>query len=264
MTTTTLYQNYYNLTFIPITSNPNTSKSERLFVTTDILFTNAVAAIIASGVLVLNLRLNFIVVCAMESSKSYITVYNYKEKLGLTGKTVYFYGGNIGHAQDMMNIVRLAKNMQNEKNAHFVLVGAGDEVELVREAVKQEKFDNMTLLPSVSQDAFKQMLAEFDVGLFTLHKDHSTHYFPGKPLSYMVQELPILGSINAGNDLKETIEEAGAGLVTVNGEDEKLFKNALKLLDDNKRREMGNNARKLLESTFSVEIAANQILKSIS
>lgn len=188
---------------------------------------------------------------------------NYKKKLGLVGKTVYFYGGNIGHAQDMMNIVRLAINMREEEQAHFVLVGAGDEVELVKEAIEQEALNNITLLPSVSQHEFKQMLAEFDVGLFTLHKDHITHNFPGKLLGYMVQELPILGSINAGNDLKEIVEEAGAGLVTVNGEDEVLYANALKLLHDKEyRKQMGMDARQLLESTFSVEAAARQILKS--
>lgn len=187
----------------------------------------------------------------------------YKKQLGLEEKTVYFYGGNIGYAQDMMNIVRLAKNMQNEKNAHFVLVGAGDEVELVREAIKQEKLDNMTLLPAVSQDKFKQMLAEFDVGLFTLHKDHSAHNFPGKLLGYMVQELPILGSINQGNDLKEIVEEAGAGMVTVNGEDDVLYTNALKLLDDEYREKIGQNASKLLASMFSVEAATKQIVKNV-
>ncbi len=188
----------------------------------------------------------------------------YKNKLGLEEKIVYFYGGNIGHAQDMMNIVRLAQNMQNENKAHFVLVGAGDEVTLVREAIEKEHLRNMTLLSSVTQEAFKQMLAEFDVGLFTLHKDHSTHNFPGKLLGYMVQELPILGSINPGNDLKEIVEESGAGLVSINGEDEKLLENALKLLDESYRKEIGENAKKLLEDTFSVEAAASQILKDVS
>ena len=188
---------------------------------------------------------------------------NYKKKLGLEEKVVYFYGGNIGHAQDMMNIVRLAKNMKNETKVHFVLVGAGDEVELVREAMEKEQLNNMTLLPSVTQDEFKQMLAEFDVGLFTLHKEHSTHNFPGKLLGYMVQELPILGSINQGNDLKEIVEEAGAGLVTVNGEDRLLHENALKLMDDEYRKQIGQNASKLLESTFSVEAAVEQILLSV-
>lgn len=184
----------------------------------------------------------------------------YRRTLGLEDKVVYFYGGNLGHAQDMMNIVRLAINIQHESEAHFVLVGAGDEVELMREAIEKEKLHNMTLLPAVSQEEFKQMLAEFDVGLFTLHKEHSTHNFPGKLLGYMVQELPILGSINAGNDLKEIVEDAGAGLVTINGEDEALLGNALKLLDDDYRQRIGKNAKKLLQDTFSVEAAAKQIV----
>jgi glycosyltransferase involved in cell wall biosynthesis len=186
--------------------------------------------------------------------------YDYKKKLGLVGKTIYFYGGNIGHAQDMMNIIRLAKNMQKEVDAHFVLVGAGDEVELVRDAIEKEQLNNMTLLPSVKQDVFKQMLAAFDVGLFTLHKEHSTHNFPGKLLGYMVQELPILGSINEGNDLKEVVEDAHAGLVTVNGEDDTLFENSLKLMNKTYRKQIGKNARKLLDSTFSVKATVKKIV----
>jgi glycosyltransferase involved in cell wall biosynthesis len=188
---------------------------------------------------------------------------NYKEQLGVDDKIVYFYGGNIGLAQDMMNIVRLAKNMKDEKKAHFVLVGNGDEVKLVRDSIKKENITNMTLLPSVNQNEFKKMLLDFDVGLFTLHKNHSTHNFPGKLLGYMVQKLPILGSINKGNDLKEIVESANAGLITINGEDNVLYQNAVKLLEDIYRKKMGENANRLLESTFSVPVAAKQILDNI-
>lgn len=97
----------------------------------------------------------------------------------------------------MMNIVRLAENLLDEKAAHFVLVGKGDEVELVRAAIEEKHLSNMTLLPPVSQDEFKLMLAEFDIGLFSLHKDHVTHNFPGKLLGYMVQQKPILGSFGS-------------------------------------------------------------------
>lgn len=188
----------------------------------------------------------------------------YRQELGLEGKIVYFYGGNIGYAQDMMNIVRLAKNMQDETKAHFVLVGAGDEVELVENAIKEQGLTNMTLLPAVSQEEFKQMQAEFDIGLFSLHRGHVTHNFPGKLLGYMVQSMPILGSVNPGNDLKETVEAAGAGLISDNGEDAVLLENALKLLhDEDFRKTMGEKSRQLLSDTFSVEAVARQMLKHI-
>ena len=185
----------------------------------------------------------------------------YRHKLGLEEKVVFFYGGNIGHAQDMMNIVRLAQSLKDEQSAHFVLVGRGDEVALVRDAMEANQMDNITLLPPVSQDEFKQMLSEFDIGLFTLHKGHTTHNFPGKLLGYMVQSLPILGSINKGNDLKAIIETSKAGLISINGEDEVLFKNALKLLNDNMYRiQMGENAKKLLSKMFSVKSAVDKIV----
>jgi hypothetical protein len=120
---------------------------------------------------------------------------------------------------------------------------------------------NLSLLPAVSQGEFKKMLAEFDIGLFTLHRDHTTHNFPGKLLGYMVQRMPILGSINSDNDLKPVVENAGAGLITSNGDVEGLLKNALKLLhDETLRTQMGENANKLLNEQFSVASAVDKII----
>jgi len=187
----------------------------------------------------------------------------YRKELELEDKVVFFYGGNMGHAQDMMNIVRLAIGLKKYNEAHFVLVGAGDEVELIGEAINKNNLTNMTLLPAVNQDEFKQMLSEFDVGLFTLNRDHVTHNFPGKLLGYMVQSMPILGSINPGNDLKNIIDEYEAGYISVNGEDNVFLKNAVKLLEESERVRVGNNANKLLYSKFSVEAASQQILVSL-
>ena len=188
-------------------------------------------------------------------------VFKYKKELELEDKVVFFYGGNMGYAQDMMNIIRLAIGLQNYDKAHFVLVGAGDEVELIREAIKQNDLKNITLLPAVNQDEFKQMLAEFDVGLFTLNKNHITHNFPGKLLGYMVQSMPILGSINPGNDLKNIVDEYEAGYISINGEDYLFLENAIKLLEESERVRIGKNANKLLSAKFSVKSASNQILK---
>ena len=184
----------------------------------------------------------------------------YKKLYNLENKIVYFYGGNMGHAQDMMNIVRLAQNMKNHPDAHFVLVGAGDEVELIENKIIEDDIKNITLLPSVNQEEFKEMLSEFDIGLFTLNYNHQTHNFPGKLLGYMCESKPILGSVNPNNDLKDVIESANAGYISITGQDELLYENAVKLLDEKTRINIGENANNLLDRLFTVKSIAKQIL----
>lgn len=118
----------------------------------------------------------------------------------------------------------------------------------------------VTKLASVDQDEFKLILSEMDIGLFSLSARHSSHNFPGKLLGYMVQSLPILGSVNAGNDLLDIVNQNNAGLIHINGEDDKLYHSALLLLQDiNVRRKLGMGSNTLLKEQFSVESAAQTI-----
>jgi glycosyltransferase involved in cell wall biosynthesis len=187
---------------------------------------------------------------------------SYRSKLGLEGKIVYFYGGNIGSAQDMSQILRLAKNLSYYTEAHFLLVGAGDEFELIDRFIKSENLGNLTLLNSVSQDQFQRMLKEFDVGLFCLNRNHSTHNFPGKILGYLVHGLPVLGSVNPGNDLKMIIEDAYAGFVVESGDDVSFSKAAISLLNKDLRNQMSVNCQKLLSQKFSTQSAYARIVLS--
>lgn len=184
-----------------------------------------------------------------------------RSKLGLEGKVIYFYGGNIGHAQDMANLMRLANGMRKYTNAHFLFVGQGDEVELINKMASDWRLKNFTYLPSVNQNEFKEILAEVDIGLFSLSSQHTAHNFPGKLLGYMVQSLPILGSVNMGNDLLELVNQHGSGFITVNGDDEELLKNAILLYEDSAlRKQLGMNSYLLLEREFAVSTIAQKIL----
>lgn len=194
-----------------------------------------------------------------------IPVSHYRDQLGLKGKVVFFYGGNIGVAQDVDNMVRLAQDLRNEERAHFLFVGDGSESGRLRSMISGLGLANMTVHGAVAQDEYLAMLSEFDVGLISLDRRLRTQNFPGKMLGYMYHSLPILASINPGNDLREILEGHGAGLVSVNGEDNALRDNAIRLLrDEGLRRRMGLNARRLLDETFSVEAAAGQILSHFS
>jgi len=184
----------------------------------------------------------------------------FRRKLKLEEKVVLFYGGNIGQAQNMMNLVRLAKRLKSNKKAHFLFVGQGDEVDLILKEKEKYQLDNLTYLPPVDQKTYFQMLNDFDIGMFSLHPGHSTNNFPGKLLGYMKLSKPILGSVNANNDLKQIVNEGRGGFVFNSGEDDKLYKAAVKLIESRSLRlKLGNNGKKMLAKYFSVEQACRQI-----
>jgi glycosyltransferase involved in cell wall biosynthesis len=184
-----------------------------------------------------------------------------RSKLNLMDKVVLFYGGNMGVAQDMDNIIRLAARMRDDPRAHFLLVGDGSEAPRLRRQVQANSLHNVTIHPAVSQEDYLRLVGEFDVGLISLATSLTTHNVPGKMLTYMVHGLPILASINPGNDLKDIVEHGSAGLVSINGDDDLLTANARKLVNDAQARaEMGRNSRALLESKFSVSAAVDAVL----
>jgi len=189
---------------------------------------------------------------------------NIRRDYDLSEKVVFFYGGNLGHSNDMHNIMRLARNLIDHTDAHFLIIGQGDYFDWIKEVVVLWELRNVTVLPSVPQDEFKKILKEVDVGLFSLSKKHTAHNFPGKLLGYMVESIPILGSTNHGNDLLDLVNSAGAGYIHVNGNDDALAVSAVKLLKNKTvRLDCGTNSRALLMKRFSVESAFAKITSEL-
>jgi O26-antigen biosynthesis N-acetyl-L-fucosamine transferase len=197
-------------------------------------------------------------------SEPHVVHKNYRRQLGLNDKIIFFYGGNIGVAQDMDNIVRLAKRLASRTDIHFLLVGDGDEVARLNSEIEQSKLQNLKILPGVSQEDYFSMVSEFDVGLISLDSRLTSHNVPGKLLSYLYWGLPVLASVNLGNDLFSLINDSQAGFCFSNGDEENLYSAALRLADDaHLRHAWGRNGRQLLENTFSVEHAVNQIFDQL-
>ncbi len=186
----------------------------------------------------------------------------YRERLGLKEKVVFLYGGNLGVAQDLENIIRLAVRFTPHRHVHFLLVGDGSETSKLERIISERELSNIQILPPLPEREYMSMLAEADVGLISLDRRLKTHNLPGKLLGYMYCGKPLLSSINPGNDLLDLIENYQVGFCHVNGEDEKLFASAMKLANDAAlRARMGNNSRQLLERLFSAEKAVQQILR---
>jgi glycosyltransferase involved in cell wall biosynthesis len=185
----------------------------------------------------------------------------FREKYDLKEKVIFFYGGNVGIAQDMDNIVRIAMRLKDIPEAHFLLVGEGSEVSRLTKEIERLNIRNISIKPALEQKEYMELIADVDVGLISLDRKLKTHNFPGKMLGYMFHAKPILASINPGNDLEDILIMHDAGMVCHNGEDNDFYDKALRLIrDPDMRVRMGINGRNLMESTFSVSRAASQIL----
>lgn len=182
-------------------------------------------------------------------------------RLGLQDKVIFVYGGNLGVAQDIDNILRLAASLADEKNVAFLLLGEGSESDRIKREIETRKLANVVMHPAVPTGEYLDIVAECDVGVITLRRDLKTQNFPGKMLSYMELQKPMLASINPGNDLSAIIESRDAGLVCNNGEDEVFRQHTLTLARDRDLRlRMGMNAYRLLREQFDVSTAVRQIL----
>jgi O26-antigen biosynthesis N-acetyl-L-fucosamine transferase len=186
-----------------------------------------------------------------------------RQRLGLVDKIIFFYGGNIGVAQDLDNILRLASGMRAQEDVFFLLIGSGSEVERLKAEIARQEMNNIRILPPLAPKEYLQCLAESDVGLVSLDRRLTSHNFPGKLLGYVLCGKPVLASLNPGNDLIQFLHQTKAGLACINGDDDTLRAAALSLATEPElRQRLGNNARTLGDTTFSVQVIAKQILAS--
>ena len=179
----------------------------------------------------------------------------------LKDKFVLFYGGNIGLAQGIDSLLNLAKSLLNYTNIHFVFVGEGDSVKMILD----KQLTNVTHIHSLSQLDYFELVANFNVGLFSLHENHSAHNYPGKIWGYMSLNKPVIGVVNDGNDLRELINLNDAGLVCSHYEGiNKLTEHCLKLYSNKALlNRQGLNSSKIILN-FSPENTAIQIINSLN
>lgn len=187
-----------------------------------------------------------------------------RQELNLEDKIIFLYGGNIGVAQDIDNLLDLAKMLLERKEIVFLLVGDGTESKRLDGRIKNENIINTILLPSVTPEAFQGIVSESDVGLISLSRDLKTENYPGKIMSYMKSKKPMLASINDGNELFNMIHN-NSGYVALNGDHNLLLKYAIKMANNkSQREEMGMNGFRLLKNQFNVDSAVDKILDKIT
>lgn len=136
------------------------------------------------------------------------------ENTHLAGRKIFVYAGNMGIAQGMGVLLDLAESMQERKDLGFLFVGRGTGVQRLREGATARGLTNVAFHDEIHPSEIAGLYAQCHVGLVALDRRHKTHNVPGKFLSYMQGGLPVLASINPGNDMVRLINDRRIGRVT--------------------------------------------------
>lgn len=187
----------------------------------------------------------------------------------LAGRTIFVYAGNMGVAQGMTVLIDLAERLLYRTDIGFLFVGRGSDAQYLREDAKARSLDNVAFFDEIDPTEIPGLYAQCHIGIVALDTRHKTHNIPGKFLSYMQAGLPVLASINPGNDLEEMILSEKVGRVCNNHSVDTLQRLAIDLLNDvtttgNRNWAVSERCKALSAKLFSPEVAVKQILSALA
>lgn len=171
------------------------------------------------------------------------------------------FAGNIGEAQDFVNIIRAAELTKDTPQIKWIVVGDGRAREASEKEVKRLGLQNtVKFLGRHPVDVMPKFFALADIMLVTLtDKFIFSLTIPSKTQSYMAAAKPIVTMLSgAGSDV---VEDAKCGL-TGNAEDfEQLAVNVKKMFGMSKKElsEMGKNAYTYYKKYFEKDVVIDRI-----
>jgi glycosyltransferase involved in cell wall biosynthesis len=150
----------------------------------------------------------------------------------LAGRTIFVYAGNMGVAQGMGILIDLAERLHYRQDIGFIFVGRGSDFHILRDDAKKRELNNVIFYDEIASSEIPGLYAQCHVGIVALDPRHRTHNIPGKFLSYMQGGLPVLASINSGNDLADIIDREAVGRACFDHSVETLQRLAIECVDE--------------------------------
>jgi len=176
--------------------------------------------------------------------------------------TVFLFSGNLGLGHGLDFYYDCILELQDFKDAFFLIGGAGTHYDHLKQRYESDKPDNMSIYSWLPEEDFKQILLLSDVGVILLSKNYSVPQFPSRLLPYLNHSLPVFCIVNPETDIGNIIEKNGAGISIIHG-DKQSFKDAVRKLcelSESEKTALGSNGKKLLLSDYTAERSAEIIL----
>jgi glycosyltransferase involved in cell wall biosynthesis len=176
----------------------------------------------------------------------------FKARLGLSGKFVIGYSGNLGRAHEYETAVGAAAELGEDERFAFLFVGGGNKMESLQVRVQELGLRNFHFLPYQPREELEDSLAAPDLHLVSLNPALEGLIVPSKFYGILAAGRPVVFIGDQDGELSRLIRANHCGLVVAPGDSTALVA-AIKDLecDGQRRAAMGAAARTLLCSRFS-------------
>ncbi len=180
----------------------------------------------------------------------------YRAELGLSGKKVVLYAGNIGFSQSLDLVVHAAQAFVDDESVAFVINGQGSARADVERAASS--LPNVHFVDFQPRERLAEVLAAGDIHVIPLRKGLARSSVPSKTYSILAAGRPFVASVDEGTEVDLVAQRSKAG-IAVPPDDPEAFTNALgRLLADNElTHTMGVAGRAWVESWASPSAVAS-------
>lgn len=190
---------------------------------------------------------------------------HFRRELGLEGKFVVEYSGNLGVSHFFEDILAVAEELVPLHDLRFLFIGGGKRFKEVEQFASERNLPNIILMPYCEQSILSQSLSVGDVHYISLRPGFEGLVVPSKAYGIMAAGRPIIYQGNTGGEVARMVVQEGIGHVVLPGDRKGLRDAVIGLYHDKEAADrMGRAARVALEKKYSSSIGLGLYRKALT
>lgn len=179
-----------------------------------------------------------------------------RQRLGLAGRFVIGYSGNLGRAHEFDTLIAAARLLRGDSRFVFLITGNGAKADALRASVQAEGLDSFFFQPFQPAALLSDSLAAADVHFVSLLPALEGLIVPSKIYGVLAAGRPSIFVGDPAGDLARMVREHDCGIAVAVGDSERLAAELIALRDSPARVQvMGVKARGLALSRYTSEHA---------
>jgi glycosyltransferase involved in cell wall biosynthesis len=184
---------------------------------------------------------------------------------GLVDRFVVMHSGNVGHAQDLENLIRAATFLRDLDRLRVVIVGSGARHADFVALAERLEVDAVTFLPYQPRERLSESLSSADVHFVGLGRGLSGYVVPSRMYGILAVGRPVVAAADADSETARIVRETQCGLVVSPGQPDQVARVLRALFGgEHDLDAMGGRGRAYVEAEATRDIAIGRYRKVLA